>query len=279
MRVRLAGTDLFCASPAVANANQPDDDDDELIPRTEDERWGEILEKIPAGDLTSAMKAKLQVYREAKAVKASLEKAGTAVKAVDVSKAVRIIKGIALLLLKNSSYKAKELDNDAGRFVPVWDAKFHRMDEAAFIKLVNDLFPKPKGVPAAATSTPDDKAKKAAAYLFFAERQCAAVEKPMRECGKPDAFLSNYQTGSSEAGVNLECARVGKSKTCTSKRNLELYHGESKIADLTGLLAKLNRDEKAAQALKLKRTAMAYKTSAAHSLSGGSQLRDLLARA
>jgi len=255
---------LFCASTVDA-ADKPDDEDDDLVPKTEEERTGEILEKLPEADLTSEMKEAKQKYLVAKKLKDIVEKT-TAERVVDVAKYVRIIKAIAQLLLKNPAYKQKGLIKDAAQFrYAAHNPDIHRMKETEFDKLIDELKPD-------TGTTEEQTAKKAAAYLFFAERQCAAVVKPMKECKKGLADVADYATGSSEQ-KEVACARVGKTKTCTSARNMELYNGESKIADLTKLLTKLNREEKAQRALQAK------KQEAAFSLSGGSQLRDLLARA
>ena len=275
--------DLFCAKPT--EVVKPDDDDDELIPRTEDERMGEILEKVPKADRTPAMNAAFTRYQTAQAIKAAVDSVTTA-KTVDVSKAFKIIKTIALLLLKNPAYKngLNGLNKDAAEF-KMYNVNIHRMPESAFAELMVKLFEgkadavrnavqRVDAARSAAVNALDVeiKAKMAAAYLFFAERQCAAVVKPMKECNASEADVADYATGAAHK-QDISCARVGKTKICTSKRNLELHHGESKIADLTALLTKLNREEKAGQALKAKKVAAAY------SLSGGSQLRDLLARA
>jgi hypothetical protein len=254
---------LFCAS-TVEDADKPDDEDDDLVPKTEEERTGEILEKLPEADLTSEMKEAKEKYLVAKKLKDIVEKT-TAERVVDVAKYVRIIKAIAQLLLKNAAYKQTSLVDDAAKFQAAHNKDVHRMKSTEFEKLKDEL-------KLTAGSEEEQNAKKAAAFLFFAERQCAAVVKPMKECKTGLADVANYETGSSESKA-VECARVGKTKTCTSARNMALYHGESKIADLTKLLTKLNREEKAQRALQAK------KQEAAFSLSGGSQLRDLLARA
>jgi hypothetical protein len=254
---------LFCASTVDA-ADKPDDEDDDLVPKTEEERTGEILEKLDERDLTSEMKEAKQKYLVAKKLKEIVEKT-TAERVVDVAKYVRIIKAIAQLLLKNAAYKRESLNSDALLFNSAYDKDVHRMKPTEFAKLIDELKPD-------TGTTEEQNAKKAAAFLFFAERQCAAVVKPMKECKTGPADVADYATGSSK-NLAVKCARVGKTKTCTSARNMDLYNGESKIADLTKLLTKLNREEKAQRALQAK------KQEAAFSLSGGSQLRDLLARA
>jgi hypothetical protein len=258
---------LFCASPAKVTA--PDDEEDDLIPRTEAERTGEVLEKLSDAELASSpeLKEAKRKYLVAKKLKEIVENTA-AEKAVDVAKYVRIIKTIATLLLRNAAYKKNELQEDAKKWSSTYDAKIHRMKETEFDQLVSEL----KVGTFQTMDTVEMQAKKAAAYLFFAERQCAAVVKPMKECKTGMADVADYATGS-PVSQNVACARVGKTKQCTSARSMELYRGESKIADLTKLLTKLNRDEKAARELKAKKDAAAF------SLSGGSQLRDLLARA
>ena len=267
---------LFCASPAIAAANPPDDEEDDLIPRTEAERTGEVLEKLTDAELASSpeLREAKRKYLVAKKLKEIVENTA-AEKAVDVAKYVRIIKTIATLLLRNAAYKKKGLEDDAKTWnstYAAYDVDKHRMKKAEFEQLTAELKLDVLLLELDVGTDQEKQAKKAAAYLFFAERQCAAVVKPMKECKTGMADVADYATGSPVSQA-VACARVGKTKQCTSKRSMDLYNGESKIADLTKLLTKLNRDEKAARELKAKKDAAAF------SLSGGSQLRDLLARA